>query len=133
MTVFDKMMKHLEERDYSDIPEGEQHLLHLFKMRDRLAYYACQLGPFNGQPPGDLPVIIGGQGYRETDLMTLQMEGRSVVEYYDLLTDIEAALTEAAGRRGMVLLDGDIGGGGTGGEKKGGNAPSLSRRRKACR
>lgn len=103
MTIYDERMKYLEGRDYSDIPVQEMPYLHLIKMRDRLAYYSCQLAPFFYQPPWDLPVVVDGCRYRPSDLETLQMNRQTVVEYYDLLTDIEASLIEAAARRGITL------------------------------
>ena len=111
MTPTQKMMKNLEERDYCklDVPG---HLLHFVKMRDRLAYYSLQLEPFFYQDPWDLPVVVDGRRYRPADLQTLQGWGMSSVEFFNLLTDIEVALIEAAGRRGIKLqkrpkVDGD--------------------------
>lgn len=103
MTIYDKMMKDLECRDYLDIPVQETPYLHLIKMRDRLAYYSCQLSPYFYQPPWDLPVVVNDRRYRPVDLRTLQGHGMTTVDYYDLLTDIEAALIEAAARRGITL------------------------------
>lgn len=102
MTPTQKMMKSLEERDYCelDVPD---HLLHFVKMRDRLAYYSLQLKPFFYQEPWDLPVVVGDRRYRPADLQTLQGWGMSSVEFFNLLTDIEVAIIEAAGRRGIML------------------------------
>ncbi|QDY69309.1 hypothetical protein [Qingshengfaniella alkalisoli] len=102
MTPTQIRMRKLEERDYSklDVPE---HLLHFVKMRDCLAYYSLQLRPFFNQEPWDLPVVVNGRTFGPNELETLQGRGMSSVEFYDLLTDIEAALIEAAVRRGIRL------------------------------
>ncbi|WP_152912523.1 hypothetical protein [Candidatus Rhodobacter oscarellae] len=95
-------MKDLEERDYSKLAVPPQ-FLHFIKMRDKLAYYSLQLRPFFYQDPWDLPVIVDGRRYTPADLVTLQGTGMSSVEFFDLLTDIEVALIEAASRRGIRL------------------------------
>jgi hypothetical protein len=102
MTPAQAMMMKLEDRDYSKLKVPE-HLLHFVKMRDRLAYYSLQLKPFFYQEPWDLPVVVEGRRYTPADLQTLQGWGMSPVEFYNLLTDIEVALIEAAGRRGISL------------------------------
>lgn len=102
MTPVKSMMKELEDRDYAKLQVPE-HLLHFVKMRDRLAYYSLQLEPFFYQEPWDLPVVVDGRKYRPIDLVTFQGWRMSPVEVYDLFTDIEAALIEAAGRRGISL------------------------------
>mgnify|MGYP005988320603 CR=1 FL=1 len=102
MTPAQAMMKKLEDRDYSKLKVPE-HLLHFVKIRDRLAYYSLQLKPFFYQEPWDLPVVVDGRRYTSADLQTLQGWGMSPVEFYNLLTDIEVALIEAAGRRGISL------------------------------
>lgn len=102
MTPTQTMMKVLEERDYGKL-KVPAHLLHFVKMRDRLAYFSLQLQPFFYQEPWDLPVVVNGRRYRPADLSTLQGHGLSPVEFYDLLTDVEVALIEAAGRRGISL------------------------------
>ncbi len=102
MTPTQEMMKKLEDRDYSKLKVPE-HLLHFVKMRDRMAYYSLQLEPFFYQEPWDLPVVVDGRRYHPADLQTLQGCGMSPVEFYNLLTDIEVALIEAAGRRGISL------------------------------
>lgn len=104
MTSTEHWMKELEDRDYSDVEEDRQNL-HLIIMRDRLAYYSLQLRPFFFQDPWDLPVVVDGRTYRPADLMSLQMGRMSVVEFFALLTDIEVALIEAAGRRGICLVN----------------------------
>lgn len=102
MTPQQRIMKDLEERDYSTLRVPPQ-FLHFIKMRDRLAYYSLQLEPFFYQEPWDLPVVIEGRRYIPADLMTLQGSGMSSVDFFNLLSDIEAALIEAAGRRGVKL------------------------------
>jgi len=102
MTATKAAMKNLEERDYTILTVPE-HLLHFVKMRDRLAYYSLQLKPFFYQEPWDLPVVVDDRRYTPADLQTLQGWHMSTVELYDLLTDIEFALIEAAGRRGISL------------------------------
>lgn len=102
MTNAEYWMRELENRDYSDVKQDLE-FLHLIKIRDRLAYFSLQLYPFFYQDPWDLPAVVNGQRYPPAALMTLQMGEMSVVKYYDLLTDIEAALITAAGRRGIVL------------------------------
>lgn len=102
MTPTELIMKQLRERDYTDLREPD-HLRHLIIMRDRVAYYALQLRPFQDEKPNDLPVQIDGRTYRAVDIEILQRDGMSVPEYYSLLTDIEAALFEAAARRGFPL------------------------------
>lgn len=102
MTPVQQMMKDLEERDYGELKVPE-HLLHFVKMRDRLTYYSLQLQPFFYQEPWDLPVQVDGCRYRPADLQTLQGWSMSPVDFHNLLTDIEVALIEAAGRRGISL------------------------------
>lgn len=102
MNVTKKLMKELEDRDYSDL-EAPEHLVHFVKWRDRLAYYSLQLRPFFYQEPWDLPVEVGGRTYTPANLATLQMHGISVVDFCNLLTDIEVSLVEAAARRGVKL------------------------------
>lgn len=102
MTPVERRMQYLEQRDYDSLKVPD-HLLHFVKMRDRLAYYSLQLQPFFHQEPWDLPVEVDGCRYPPHSLETLQPSGRSVVEFHDLLTDIEAALIEAAARRGITL------------------------------
>lgn len=122
MTPAQAMMKKLETRDYSKLKVPE-HLLHFVKMRDRLAYYSLQLKPFFYQEPWDLPVVVGGRRYTPADLQTLQGWGMSPVEFYNLLTDVEVALIEAAGRRGISLRK-------RGKVDQEGNAGGLLQRRK---
>lgn len=102
MNVTKKYMMELESRNYSDLKVPE-HLVHLVKWRDRLAYYSLQLRPFFYQEPWDLPVEVEGRRYTPADLTTLQGHGMSPVDFYNLLTDIEVALIEAAARRGISL------------------------------
>lgn len=102
MTPQQKFMKLLEERDYSTLNVPSE-FLHFIKMRDKLAYFSLQLEPFFNQFPWDLPVVVDGQKYSPADLMRLQFKGMSSVEFFDLLTDIEFALIEAAARRGISL------------------------------
>jgi hypothetical protein len=102
MNATKKFMKDLEERDYGDL-EVPEHLVHFVKWRDRLAYYSLQLRPFFYQEPWDLPVEVDGRRYTPADLTTLQGRGMTPVDFYNLLTDIEVALIEAAARRGIAL------------------------------
>jgi len=102
MSVTKKFMKELEDRDYGGL-EVPEHLVHFVKWRDRLAYYSLQLRPFFYQEPWDLPVEVEGRRYTPADLTTLQGHGMSPVDFYNLLTDIEVALIEAAARRGISL------------------------------
>lgn len=102
MTPQQKFMKDLEERDYSTLKVPPQYL-HFIKMRDRLAYYSLQLEPFFYQDPWDLPVVVDGGRCSHVDLMRFQGRGMSSVEIYNFLTDVEAALIEAAARRGIRL------------------------------
>lgn len=102
MTETQKLMKQLEERNYEGLGVPD-HLLHFIKHRDRLAYYSLQLRPFFYQDPWDLPVVVDGCRYTPADLSTLQGFGMSPVDFYNLLTDIEVALIEAAARRGITL------------------------------
>ena len=102
MTPAQAMMQKLEDRDYTKLKVPE-HLLHFVKMRDRLAYYSLQLKPFFYQEPWDLPIVVDGRRYTPADLQTLQSWHMSSVEFYDLLADIEFALIEAAGQRGISL------------------------------
>lgn len=102
MNVTKKFMKELEHRDYANLKVPE-HLIHFVKWRDRLAYYSLQLRPFFYQEPWDLPIEVEGRRYTPADLTTLQGRGMTPVEFYNLLTDIEVALIEAAARRGISL------------------------------
>lgn len=102
MTVTEHWIKALEERDYDSL-KSPKHLIHLIKHRDRLAYYSLQLQPFFYQAPWDLPVEVDGRRYAPATLCTLQGWGMSSVDFYDLLTDIEVKLIEAAARRGITL------------------------------
>lgn len=102
MTPQQKVMKDLEDRDYSTLNVPPQYL-HFIKMRDMLAYYSLQLTPFFYQAPWDLPVVVGGRIYTPPDLTTLQAWNMTSVEFFNLLTDIEVALIEAAARRGIRL------------------------------
>ena len=102
MKVNEKFMKELEERDYERL-KFPKHLVHFAKWRDRLAYYSLQLHPFFYEEPWDLPVEVQGRRYPPAELETLQSSGMSSVDFFNLLTDIEVALIEAAARRGIAL------------------------------
>lgn len=122
MTSTAHWMEFYEKRDYSELKEDLE-LLHLIKMRDRLAYYSLQLRPFFYQEPWDLPVVVDGRRYPPQELHRLQMGKMSVVDFYALLTDIEAALIEAAARRGITLRNrGKV-------DEEGSPAPSPQRQR----
>lgn len=102
MTPQQVFMKKLEERDYNALKVPSQ-FLHFVKMRDKLAYYSLQLQPFFRTAPWDLPVIVDGRRFGSADIMALQFAGLTSIEFFDLLSDIEIALIEAAARRGITL------------------------------
>ena len=103
MTLVEELMLALESCDYSKFPEEKKHILHLMIMRDRLAYFSCQLVPFHKQPPFDLPIVIGKEKFGPAKISMLKCEDGEAVKFYELLSAIEEHLLDAADLRGICL------------------------------